>query len=266
MAKKVDLQTISIENVIVHDLPKHKKGELSILPNCSEKESKLTDGLKLFFKDKVIQALASDKAFKVSFDPDNDSPVSYLVTDMLKSNCADIVTSSTAIAKQLFEIQVGNNASGILVIMFGKINTSGTCIILKLERDQGAQLKLDPKTKSYNIEEVKDLMLTKKTKIYKVALFVLKSDFTVKFDGMVMDYQIDVKAKKEVITFFIQKFLGCKPFEEPKITTQKFYNYTRAYIFTIADDILKAKYLQDLNSYIQKNSSIINPKEFADGT
>jgi hypothetical protein len=111
---------------------------------------------------------------------------------------------------------------------------------------------------------VKDLMLTQKTKIYKVALFILKKDFNVKFDGMVMDYQIDVKAKKEVVTFFIEKFLGCKTYEDPKITSQKFYNYTRAFIYTITDEIQRAKYLQDLNSYVQKNSNTMNPKEFAD--
>lgn len=264
MAKKMELHTITIEKVIVHDLPKHKKSEVSILPSYSEKESKLSDGLRGFFKEKVIQALGSDKAFKICFDSDNESPVSWLVSDMLTSKCADIVTSSKAIAKQLFDIQVGSNASGILVIMFGKINSLSTCMILKLERDQGAQLKLDPKTKSYDIEEVKDLMLTQKTKIYKVALFILKKDFACKFDGMVMDYQIDVKAKKEVITFFINKFLGCKPFEDPKITTQKFYNYTRSFIYTVEEEIQRAKYLQDLNSYIQKNSHTINPKEFAD--
>jgi hypothetical protein len=262
--KKIDLQTITIEKAIVHDLPKHKKSETSIQANYSEKDSVLTDGLKHFFKQKVVQALISDKAFKICYDEDNSSPVGYLVSDMLKTKCVDIVNSSKAIAKQLFEVQVGNNASGILVIMFGQISSHCACMILKLERDQGAQLQLNLKTHSYDIREVQDLMLTQKTKIYKVALFLLKSDFNVKFDGMVMDYQIDVKAKKEVVTFFIEKFLGCKAFEDPKITSQKFYNYTRAFIHTINDDILKAKYLQDLNSYVQKNSNTMNPKEFAD--
>lgn len=266
MAKKInlDLSTILIEKVIVHDVPQHKKQDFAITPNYSEQESKLSDGLRSFFKDKVVQALGSDKAFKICFDDANTSPAPWLVSEMLKTNCKDIVTSTKSIAEHLFKVQVGNNAAGILVIIFGKINTLNTCMILKLERDKGAQLTLDPKTKSYNIEEVKDLMLTQKTKIFKVALFVLRDQFSVKFDGMVMDYQIDVKAKKEVITFFIDKFLGCKTFEDPKITTQRFYNYTRVFIDTLEDPLDKAKYLQDLNSYMQKNDNVINPKDFAD--
>lgn len=264
MAKKIDLQTITIEKVIVHDIPYHKKNETSITPSYSERESGLSDGLRLFFKGKVVQALGSDRAFKICYDDESNSTVSWLVPDMLKSDCADIVTSSKAIAKQLFDIQVGSNAAGILVVIFGKVNSHNTCMILKLERDKGAQLTLDPKTHSYNILEVQDLMLTQKTKIFKVALFILRDNFSSKFDGVVMDFQIDVKVKKEVSTFFIEKFLGCKPFEDPKITTQKFFNLTRVYIETIPDLVDRAKYIQDLNSYMQKNSQTINPKEFAD--
>ena len=107
-------------------------------------------------------------------------------------------------------------------------------------------------------------MLTQKTKIFKVAMFIIRDNFSSKFDGLIMDYQIDIKAKKEVTTWFIEKFLGCRAFEDPKITTQHFYNYTKAYIHTIEDEIVKIKYIQDLNSYVQKNNQQLNPKEFAD--
>lgn len=54
MAQKIDTSSILIEQIIVHDIPKHKKGEPGIEPIYSEKESKLTDGLRNFFKDKVV--------------------------------------------------------------------------------------------------------------------------------------------------------------------------------------------------------------------
>lgn len=264
MATKIDTTTIQIERIIVHDIPKHKKGEKGIEPNYSEQESKLTDGLRKFFKDKVVQSLSSDKSFKICFDEENDSPISWISNEILKSDGGNIVLESKAITKHLFDIQVGYNAAGILVVIFGKVDSANTCIILKLEKDKGAQLTLDPKTHSYNIAEVEDLMLTQKTKIFKVAMFILRDDFKAKFDGLIMDYQIDIKEKKEVTTWFIDKFLGCRAFEDPKITTQHFYNHTRAYINTIQDDIDRAKYIQDLNSYVQKNSLTLNPKEFAD--
>jgi hypothetical protein len=264
MSQKIDTSTIQIEQIIVHDIPKHKKGEPGIEPIFSEKESKLTDGLRNFFKDKVVQSLSSDKAFKICFEDESTSPISWITNEFLKSDGSKIVSQSKAITKHLFEIQVGYNAAGILVVIFGKVNSFNTCIILKLEKDKGAQLTLDPKTHSYNIAEVEDLMLTQKTKIFKVAMFILRDNFKVKFDGLIMDYQIDIKEKKEATTWFIDKFLGCRAFEDPKITTQHFYNYTRTFIDTIPDDIERAKYIQDLNSYVQKNTLFLSPKEFAD--
>jgi hypothetical protein len=264
MALKIDTTTILIERIIVHDIPKHKKGEQGIEPNYSEQESKLTQGLRNFFKDKVVQALGSDKSFKICFDEENDSPISWITNEVLKSDGSNFVLQSKAITKHLFDIQVGYNAAGILVGIYGKVNSLNTCIILKLEKDKGAQLTLDPKTHSYNIAEVEDLMLTQKTKIFKVAMFILRDDFKAKYDGVIMDYQIDIKEKKEVTTWFMDKFLGCRAFEDPKITTQHFYNYTRAYINTLQDELDRAKYIQDLNSYVQKNSLTLNPKEFAE--
>lgn len=264
MTLKIDTSSILIERIIVHDIPKHRKGEQEIEPNYSEQESKLTQGLRNFFKEKVTQALSSDKSFKICFDEESTSPISWINKEILESDGLNFPSQSKAITKHLFDIQVGYNAAGILVVIFGKVNSFNTCIILKLEKDTGAQLKLDDKTHSFNIEEVKDLMLTQKTKIFKVALFIQRENFKAKYDGVIMDYQIDIKEKKEVTTWFMEKFLGCRAFEDPKITTQHFYNYTRAFINTIEEDIDRAKYIQDLNSYVQKNSLTLNPKEFAD--
>lgn len=263
MSLKIDTSTILIERIIVHDIPKHKKDEKGIEPSYSQQESKLTDGLRIFFKDKVVQSLNSDRSFKICFESGNTAPTSWIMNEFLISDGSNIVIQSKELAKYLFSIQVGSNAAGILVVIFGKINSFNTCIILKLERDKGAQLTLDPITKSFNIAEVENLMLTQKTKIFKVAMFILRDNFKTKFDGLIMDHQIDIREKKVATTWFMNLFLGCRAFEDPKITTQHFYNYTRAYIETLEDPLDKAKYIQDLNSYVQKNSPTLSPKEFA---
>ncbi len=266
MATQLDLSTIQVEKIIVHDIPKHKKDDLSNEPKYSEQESEITDGLRFFFKDKVVEALGRDKAFKICIDPESESPVPWLLSDLIKDedNEVDFVEQSKKIAKHLFEIQKGNNAAGILVVIQGKINDHRTCVILKLERDQGAQLSLDPITKSFNIIEVKNLMLTQKTKVFKVALFISREKFGSNFDGSIMDYQNNPKVNRTTTTFFISLFLGCIPFEDPKISTKKFFSQSRAFIDTIEDPVVRTKYIQDLNSYVQMNSSMINPKEFAD--
>ena len=222
------------------------------------------DALRVFFKDKIISSLQSNKELRVCYNPKNESPVSIYINQIINSGGTDLIEQSKLITKYLFEVQNGQNASGILVIIFGKINDNKTCIIIKLERDEGAQLVLDPVTKSFNIKDVQDLMLTKKTKIYKVGLFINKSELKIKYDGSTADLQIDPKTKKEVTTWFIERFLGCIPLEDPRHTTKKFYTYTTTFIKTIEDPIKQAKYRQDFNSYLQKNSQRISAKEFAD--
>lgn len=264
MSTAIKLNTIIVEKVIVHSIPKHAKDDLDIEPTYSELESTLSDGLKLFFKDKIVQALGSHKSFKICFNDASDSPVSYVCAEVIGNKGVGFVEHSKVLAKRLFEIQMGSNAPGILVFIYGTVNGHGTCFLLKLEMDKGMQLHLDPKTNSYDIAEVENLMLTQKTKIFKVAMFVLRADFKTKYDGQIMDYQIDIKSKKEVSTWFMDRFLGCVAFEDPKITTQIFYNLTRSYIDTLEEPIEKAKYLQDLNSYVQKNSGTLSGQEFAD--
>lgn len=264
MALQIKLVTITIDNVIVHTIPKKVKDADGIEPNYSKRESNLTHGLKLFLKEKIVQALASEKAFKVKFNDLNPSPISYLNKELLDNDGSNFVEISKNIAKHLFDVQSGTNAAGILVCILGSVSSKPACFLLKLEMDKGMQLKLDPETESYDIAEVEDLMLTQKTKIFKVALLIKRQDYDSDFDGKTMDYQIDMKVKKEVTTWFIEKFLGCTAYDEPKVTTQKFYNLTRSFIDTIEEPIERAKYIQDLNSYVQKNVSQISAQEFAD--
>lgn len=266
MAKTtIDTSTITIEHIIVHSIPKHKKGDYSIEPQYSEQESSLSDGLRTFFKEKVVKSLQSTKELRVCYNSESVSPVSTYIKQVISSKGTDLVAQSKAITKYLFEIQEGQNASGIVVVISGKINNQSTCIIIKLERDNGAQLVLDPKTNSFNIKDVENLMLTQKTQIYKVGLFIDRNVFKIDYDGSTADLQIDPISKKVITTWFIERFLGCIPVEDPKATTKNFYEYTTTFIqTTIEDPAKKALYTQHLNSYLQMNNHRISANQFAD--
>lgn len=264
MNKIYDLTSIKIIKAIVHDIPKHKKNDFSIAPVFSQQESKLTESLKLFFKDSIIKALGRDRAFKICYDSESESPVQSNIQNIF-SKKSNFVRESINMGQRLFDIQKGYNASGILFIMLCELDNKNACIVMKLERDGGAQLTLNEKTESFDISQVENLMLTEKTKVFKIALLFEKDDFDCDFDGDLMDYQINIKMKKDLTTFFVSDFLGCKPYEDPKVSTQKFYNLTTAFIKAgVIEKVEQAKYIQDLNSYLQKNSHQINPKEFSD--
>lgn len=260
--KNLDLSLLVIDKIIVHDIPKHKKQEIGIKPKYSEQECESSDGMKSIFKDKIVAA--SRKSFKICFDENQTSPVPLFIKEVLENEKDLFVSNTKKMADKLLESQDGVNAAGILLIIFGRIKEDNVCVIMKLERDKGVQLKLNPVTQSFDLKDIDDLMLTQKTKLYKVAFFILKDNFNLKYDGILTDFQINMKAKKEVTTFFMNDFLGCKPYEDPKFATKRFYNLTRTFIDIIEDEIKRTKYVQDLNSYIQKNQNTINPREFVE--
>lgn len=257
---KIDYSQLIIERLIIHDVPRHKKNEEGT-PFFSENEGAITDGLKLFFQDKVKAALNSDQAFKVCLRDETVSSVPNCVRIIINSD-DEFIESSKKIATNLFNFQQGNNSAGILLIIKARIINHHVCVILKLERDNGAQLVLDQTTRTFNVEEVRDLMLTKKTKVFKVALLVNRDDYEIDYDGVLMDYQINIKDKKGTNSFFLD-FMGCFPFDDPKMATKNFYNFTREFIDGITDVLVRAKYVQDLNSYLQMNQNTISPREFA---
>lgn len=258
---KIDTSLLEINKIVIHDVPKHKMGDTSIQPIFSENESEISDVLRLLFKEKISSALQKNTAFRINYDTKSNSSVPLFISKMMQNN--DFIPLSKQITQHLYDVQKGNNSAGIVMIILATIKNYPVCVILKLERDKGAQLKLDTKTKTFNATEIENLMLTEKSRMYKVALFVRQADFNVQFDGIVFDFQNNINKTKDLSTFFIDDFLGCKPFQDPRSTTKRFYELTYSFIDTVEDPISKTKYFTDLNSYLQKNQSTISPEEFA---
>jgi hypothetical protein len=264
MDNQLDFGLLNLKNVIVHDIPKHTKDDGSSDPKYSEAETKLDNTLKVFFKTKINNALRSDKTLKICFDAHTQSPIPYLISEIIKSDIRQFVFMSKEMGAHLYNSQNGLNPAGILLIMHGHVNMNRCCVVMKLERDSGAQLKVNDSTRSIDIQQVKDLMLTEKSKVFKIGVFFDRDEVKVDYDGFITDFQNNMKSKSNVKSQFMEQFLGCFPFDDPSISTKNFYELTRSFIGQLPDKLFQAKYLQDLNSYVQKNNTHLNPREFAE--
>lgn len=136
MTKYYDLTSFDIQHAIVHDIPKHKKIDFTIAPTFSEKESELSASLKAFFKESIIKALGRDRAFKICYNAKSESPINKCINSILTSK-KKFVQQSKGMGQHLFNIQKGNNASGILFILKCDLSGHKVCVIMKLERDDG---------------------------------------------------------------------------------------------------------------------------------
>lgn len=264
MSNQLDFGLLHFNNIIVHDIPKHKKDDGSNDPIYSESETTINKELKSFFKNKINNALRSDKTLRICFDANTTSPMPYLISETIKSSITQFVDVSKEMGKHLYDSQDGKNPAGILLIMHGHVNMNRCCVVMKLERDSGAQLKINESTKSIDIQQVTDLMLTEKSRVFKVGVFFDREIINVDFDGLLIDFQNNMKSKSKVKSQFMENYLGCFPYDDPRISTKNFYELTREFIYLLPDKLFQAKYLQDLNSYVQKNDTHLNPREFAD--
>jgi len=260
--EKNDISLMLISKIIVHDVPKHTKIDTSPKIDYSDRESNLTPELKAFFKDKLTEII-SKRSFKVVFELDNISVVPAIIKELNESKPRkNIVQPSKDLAKYLYDIQTGNNPAGIVVAIEGSIKNKSVFSILKLERDEGAQLKKNQRSHFIDIVAVKDLMLTKKTKLYKASLFFNRTDFITDFDGYVTDNQIQPTSAQGIASFFIHDYLGCNFYGDTRVHTKQFFELTSDFISTFEDPIKKAKYFEHLISYTSMPKNIIDTKEF----
>ena len=62
MSQSIDISSLDIKDLIVHDIPKHKKGNDEVRPKLSQQVSTLPLTLRSFFKQKISQAFRSEKS------------------------------------------------------------------------------------------------------------------------------------------------------------------------------------------------------------
>ena len=137
--------------------------------------------------------------------------------------------------------------------------------ILKLEREEGARLQQIQKDgkPTYDILHIKDLILTEKTKLFKIGLFFQDDTGQYGYDGKVCDKQLS-SSNKEVADFFLKSFLGCSLAGDPKVETKEFFNKSQIFINEeVCDPIVQTKYSLHLVSYISNNLRTINARRFA---
>lgn len=260
--KNSDLAFLTIDEVIVHDVPKHKKNDTSIPIDFSENVSILTPELRIFLKNKLISSFTSSNGFKVNFDNTSDSPIPNIVYKLNNSEPCSLIDNSKTIASHLYQIQTGVNPGGIVVVITGTIENHKIIAILKLERDQGARIKKNPKTHAIDLETVKELILTDKTRLYKAGIFFNETDYNCSFEGYVCDNQYQNERERNIASFFLQRFLGCMLFGDTRTITKEFFAITKQFIERIEDPVKKTSYLGHLISYVSRPAASINPDQF----
>ena len=264
----VNLRSLRVLRVIAHEVPIRRKGTSGSQVIHSAAESSLDPELRNYFRERILRSLRS-AGFEVTFVPSSPSPVPMLVFSHLRADFNDFIATSQSIADHLYMSQTGVNSPGLLCLVEVVIGTLPGLVILKLDKEaaiQIEQVRLHGDL-TFDLQHVRNLILSQRTKIFKAGIFVLPPDAKELLDiqGTVSDNQRGYAPSTEVADFFLTQFLGCKLVDAPEVATKRFFNVTESFIASeVTDPELKARYETALLAELNSEDRTVNPMAFAE--
>lgn len=259
----IPLSGLKVKEVIVHEIPKGRAGEDSPDPLLSATSSPLTLGIRHFFERKIAETAGHKGCLGVQFDPDTQSSTPQLVEGLLSGACG-LVETSQELAKNLAKIQTAVNSEGLLACVTFDHGSVASVAMMKLENEAGVRLvrEHEGEERELRLELIEDLLLTEKTRVFKLAVFLrISSD---EIDAHVADRQRSYTDSNAVADFFLKDFLGCEYRLQPTIATRNFLDATQNFLNeSVDDDDERLKLAVDLISYLGTDASQIGVKDFA---
>ncbi len=257
---------MTIQQAIVHQVPvRRKTGTGTAAPLLlSDAVSPLDASVRAFFKSQVSGAVGAG-ARAVEQDPLSPSPVPGTVVTYLQNASADFVKTSRLLADHLYQVQTGVNPGGLLCCLDVTLDGDRTLVIVKVEEETGLRAHLKTagggKGRTFDLTLLKDILFTKKTRVFKVAIFTAAGARSGTLTGTAVDPQ---KAGPGVARFFLNDYLGCRLREQPDVTTARFFDAVQSYANDVTDDeSTRTTLTLALLAEMQGPSPVVNPTDFA---
>lgn len=259
-----DLGTLQIDRVIVHQVFKKTKEKEQPALSLSGLESPTDLEIRNYFRERIIKSLGTG-AFDVVEDTNSNPPVPRIMRSFLERSDADLVSHSQELAQHLYQCQTRVNSGGLLCVVVCRVAGQRSLAVLKLEMEQAVRLattQVDGQA-TFNLTLMKDLVLNKNTRVFKVGLFQLENGGG-SLVGLASDKQQGSQPNTEVAEFFLSQFLGCRLRDAPEVLTKRFYVLTEGFINEdVKDPLLKSQYETALLAEMNSATGTISPSVFA---
>lgn len=261
MIDRATLDDFAVRAAVVHYVPTERDdpGDELLLTDAA---IELDDALKGYFQSKIVGRL-KDKGLEVVRDPQGDATIANAVLETELSDRA-LVASSQRIATRLANVQSTKvSPSGLIAVVSGSISKRECLAVLKLERERGIHfaIKREHGRNLLDLELLRDLTLTDKTKVYKTALLY---EVDGGIAGFVADDQRGMTTGRQVATFFLSRFLGCMARLPAAQMTYQFVDAANtAFNEGVPSPERRARYQVALLATLQSNVADIRPAKFA---
>ncbi len=260
----MDWPQLRVDSAIVHYVPT-ARDETDPELLLTDAEIDLDDALREYLREKITGRVGT-QGLDVVVDRGAARDVPAAAAAILRDSNA-LVASSKTIATHLHTVQGKVNSSGLLAVARCRIGETPWLAIVKLERERGVRFAISEVEGRYvvDLELLRNLTLTDKTKVYKTAVLgIPKGGAPEDVFGLVADDQRTSATGSPVASFFLVDFLGCRPKELASETTLRFVRAANA---SINEDVSspekRGRYQVALLATMQDASTDIRPRSFA---
>lgn len=265
MITSANLAKLKIQRTIFHDVPNRPKGT-ELKPVLADLETQVDAKRAEMLRRRMIQVLGSKSSYPVEFVPDTGSPVPHEVRSytVIPGTAAQFVEMSKRLAMFLFEQHTGAISPGLLCVMDLVSGAQQGLVLLKLEREEGAELKVREENgrRVFDMSVLDNLILTEGTRLFKTGLFLRTGPNDDDFEAVACDSQWTVVTSGDVARFWL-RYLGCRFTEEPRVSTEKWFEATIRFANDhVLDPIIKNDLYEHLHSELKSNRKTVSPKNF----
>lgn len=253
----LDMGRFFVNDIIVHEIPKRYASEGAAQLDLSQFIVDVGDEVRNFFKERITTTITKFGVDVYLDDKHDDRAPNWIRQYLLDGGC-DLVAMSQDMAEHLYHQQQGVQPVGLLVVATGALAGKDALVIMKLQKEEGARVRrttVDGQT-SLNVEHLRELMLTARTRVFKAGFFHLGKDNQVL--GYVSDEQV-----KDFADFFLHRFLGCSLARRPAQVTKEFHAVTSRFINDrVTDPDSKWMLHEALQVELRSNKDSLRPRDF----
>lgn len=265
MLTNQELATMTVRNVIFHDVP-NQRGDGGTGVVLATVPTRIDAPRRRLLTEKLTKVLDSRSAYGIMFAPGTSSPVPNEVRNYTTQAYREttFVGMSQRLATHLHQVQNRTISPGLLCVIDLVVAGRHGLVIMKLEREEGAQLELDRsdgKTQ-FAMSVLQNLVLTGGTKLFKTAAFLRSGPGDDDFNMSACDSQHRVLDSTEMARFWLS-YLGCTVEEDARVTTSKFFNATLEFANNTVTDLADRTHIyESLNTELRSNKRNVVPRDF----
>jgi hypothetical protein len=261
MITAADLAPIKIDRAIFHDVPK-RPPKFEGKPTLADLETTLDAKRQHILRSRLTKVLGSKQAYAMRFSssPRTEVPKEVRAFTSAKRSSEEFVAMSRTLAMQLFDMHTGATSPGLLCVMQVTSMAKSGVAILKLERQEGMEIKFSGEEghKTFDLDVLENLILTEDTRLFKSALFLRNGPNDDDFDLGACDSQ----GPEDVARFWLS-YLGSELAEEPRVITRQWYNASVEFVNSQIDDPVAINdFYECIHAELKSNRKKVSPREF----